>query len=85
MTLKDGRVLKKYIEHVIGSVARPMSDADLDAKFRALVKGILQPVQTEKLIEVCWNVGKLKNAAQIASAAVPVRGKPKVKTPARKK
>lgn len=85
MTLKDGRVLKKYIEHVIGSVARPMSDADLEAKFRALVKGILPPVQTEKLIEVCWNVGKLKNAAQIASAAVPVRGKPKVKTPARKK
>ena len=32
--LKDGRVPDKHVEHAIGSLARPMSDADLEAKFR---------------------------------------------------
>ena len=83
MTLKDGRVLEKFVEHVAGSVARPMSDADLEAKFHALTKGILPSAQTEKLIGFCWNIGKLKSAAEIARASVPMRAK--VKSKARKK
>ena len=83
MTLKDGRVLEKFIEHVAGSVARPMSDADLEAKFHALTKGILPSAQTDKLIGLCWNAGKLKSAAEIARASVPMRAK--VKSKARKK
>jgi 2-methylcitrate dehydratase PrpD len=73
MTLKDGRVLKKFVEHVVGSLARPMSDADLEAKFRGLCKGILPAAQADKLIALCWNVGKLKRAAEIARASVPAR------------
>src|SRR5438093_10369684 len=33
VTLKDGRTLEKFVEHVVGSIERPMSDADLEAKF----------------------------------------------------
>lgn len=83
MTLKDGRVLEKYVEHAVGSIARPMSDADLEAKFHALCKGILPAAQADKLIGLCWNVGKLKSAAEIARAAVPAQAKAKAK--ARKK
>ncbi len=83
LKLKDGRVLEKYIEHAVGSVARPMSDADLEAKFRALTKGILPAAQADKLIGLCWNVGKLKSAAEIARASVSARAK--VKAKARKK
>ena len=79
MTLKDGRVLEKFIEHVAGSVARPMSDADLEAKFHALTKGILPSAQTDKLIGLCWNAGKLKSAAEIARASVPARAKVQLK------
>ncbi len=77
MTLKDGRVLEKIIEHCAGSVDNPMSDAALEAKFRTQCKGILPAAQTEKLIGLCWNVGKLKSAAEIARAAAPVRTKAK--------
>jgi 2-methylcitrate dehydratase PrpD len=73
MTLKDGRVLEKFVEHCIGSVDNPMSDIALEAKFRAQCKGILPAAQVEKLMGLCWNVGKLKNAAQLARAAVPGR------------
>jgi 2-methylcitrate dehydratase PrpD len=79
MTLKDGRRFEKFIAHTIGSLTRPMSDADLEAKFRALAKGILPAAQTDKLIGLCWNVGKLKRAADIACAAVPARATGTVK------
>ena len=73
MKLKDGRTFEKHIEHCVGSVACPMSDADLDAKFHSLCKGILPAAQADKLMGLCWNVGKLKSAAEIARAAVPAR------------
>jgi 2-methylcitrate dehydratase PrpD len=83
MTLRDGRCFEKFIAHTIGSLTRPMSDADLEAKFRILAKGILPAAQVNKLIALCWNVGKLKNAAEIARASAPARTKDKAK--ARKK
>ncbi|HEX2828899.1 MAG TPA: MmgE/PrpD family protein [Burkholderiales bacterium] len=69
--LADGRTLEKYVEHAIGSLDRPMSDADLEAKFRALAKGILAPQQTDALIALAWNVEKLGDAGEIARASVP--------------
>src|SRR4029453_448419 len=33
ITLKDGRLLEKQIEHAIGSAKNPMTDAQLEAKF----------------------------------------------------
>lgn len=79
MTLTDGRVLDKTIEHCVGSVDNPMSDADLEAKFRLLCKGSLPAAQADKLISLCWGVGKLKSAAEIARASVPMRAKAKTK------
>ena len=47
ITLKDGRRLEKFIEHVVGSVERPMSDADLDAKFLDLADGVLSSARAQ--------------------------------------
>ena len=69
--LKDGRTLEKHVEHAIGSLARPMSDADLEAKFRKFAQGILSNAQTDALIKLCWDIEKLKSAGDIARAAVP--------------
>ena len=71
MTLRDGRVLEKYVEHCVGSVDNPMSDTDLEAKLRAQCKGILPAVRVEKLIALCWGVGRLKGVAEIARVAAP--------------
>ena len=69
--LKDGRTLEKHVEHAIGSLARPMSDADLEAKFRKFAQGILSNAQTDALIKLCWDIENLKSAGDIARAAVP--------------
>ncbi len=69
--LKDGRRIEKRIAHAIGSLARPMSDAGLEAKFRGLAGGILSPSGIDALIALCWSVGNLKDAGEIARASVP--------------
>jgi 2-methylcitrate dehydratase PrpD len=70
ITLKDGRQLKKSIQHAIGSLEAPMTDHDLETKFTDLADGILSPDQIHKLIGLCWNVEKLSSAADLAKAAV---------------
>jgi 2-methylcitrate dehydratase PrpD len=69
--LKNGKTVEKHVEHAVGSLARPMSDADLESKFKGLCKGILSDGETGKLIGLCWDVGKLKDAAEVARASVP--------------
>jgi 2-methylcitrate dehydratase PrpD len=69
--LKNGKTLEKFIEHAIGSLARPMSDADLEAKFRGLANGILSESETDRLIHLCRDIGKLKDAGEVARASVP--------------
>ena len=68
--LKDGRMLEMFIAHAVGSVERPMTDADLEAKVIDLAEGIIAAKQAQHLIELCWNVEKLSNAAEIAQAGV---------------
>jgi hypothetical protein len=41
IVLKDGTRLDKFIDHVVGSVERPMTDADLERKFLGLAEGVL--------------------------------------------
>ncbi|MBI3918088.1 MAG: MmgE/PrpD family protein [Betaproteobacteria bacterium] len=76
--LKDGRVLEKFVEHAVGSVDRPMTDAQLEAKFRSLAQAVLSAGEADRLIRLCWDIGKLKDAAEVARASVPAaaRGVP---------
>lgn len=70
ITLKDGRKLHRFIEHAIGSVEVPMTDAQLEAKFADLADGILSKAQIRTLMDTCWKVDQLTSADQIAKAAV---------------
>ena len=66
---RDGRTLAKHVEHALGTLARPMSDADLEAKFSGLAHGVLPPAQIDEVIGLCWRVGELEDAGAIAEAA----------------
>jgi 2-methylcitrate dehydratase PrpD len=69
IALTDGRVLELFVEHAIGSLARPMSDADLDAKFHGLADPILGRERAQQVLDLCWNVELLDSAALVAQAA----------------
>jgi 2-methylcitrate dehydratase PrpD len=69
--LKSGKTLDKFVEHAIGSLDRPMSDSDLEAKFHGLADGIIGRAGADRLIRLCWDIGGLKEAAEVARASVP--------------
>lgn len=69
--LTDGRMVAKHVENALGTLARPMSDANLEAKCRGLTDGIISPSQTDELIRLCWSIAALPDAGAIARAAVP--------------
>ena len=46
-----------------------MSDADLEAKFMGLADGVLPAAQARTLMDLCWKIETLPNAAEIAASA----------------
>jgi len=71
VTLKDGRKLEKYIEHAIGSREVPMTNEQLEAKFRGLVDDILGAQQSAELLALAWSIEGLKDAAEICRLSTP--------------
>ena len=70
IVLKDGRKLERFIEHAVGSMQKPMSDADLETKFLGLADGILKPDQTRRVMDLCWKLESLPDAGAVAKATV---------------
>jgi 2-methylcitrate dehydratase PrpD len=70
MTLrkKDGKTYGKHVEHAIGSLQRPMTDADLEAKFLGLSTGVLGEAQARALLSMCWNLEALPDVSAIPKA-----------------
>jgi len=69
--LKNGAAHSKHVEHALGTLPRPMSDADLEAKFKGLAGEVLPPAQVEEAINLCWQISAQTDAGVLARAAVP--------------
>lgn len=54
---KDGRQFFLMVEHAIGSMQKPMSDASLQQKFHGLVDPVLGAPRAGQLIAVCMAMG----------------------------
>ncbi|OZI26471.1 2-methylcitrate dehydratase [Bordetella genomosp. 9] len=65
-TLKDGSKVHIFVEHAIGSLQRPMSDADLEAKFSGMADQVLGAEQTRQLIAACWDLGNAPDVRKVA-------------------
>ena len=65
VTCRDGRSLHLFVEHAIGSMERPLSDADLHAKFHGLVDPVLGAARAGQLIEQCARVGQARRSARL--------------------
>lgn len=65
--LAGGRVVTHYIEHATGSPGHPMTDAELDGKFRSLAGAVLSPSQVERLAQAAWTVGTAPDVAAVAA------------------
>jgi len=69
--LRDGRRVHVFVEHAIGSLQRPMSDAALEAKFAAQSDPVLGAQRTAQLIAACKSLGNLANVRELTALATP--------------
>ena len=69
--LEDGSAMEKHIKHCIGSVERPMTDAELEAKFRAQSARVLAPSETEALVEICRRIDSSPEVVELLRRCVP--------------
>ena len=69
--LTDGRRVHVFVEHAIGSLARPMTDAQLDAKFHGMADAVLGTARSSALISACWDVGAAADLRALARLGVP--------------
>ena len=70
-TLKDGRSVQVHVEHAIGSLQRPMSDADLEAKFHNLADPILGESKVESVLDACWSLAQASNLQVLLKQLAP--------------
>jgi 2-methylcitrate dehydratase PrpD len=67
--LHDGRRVHVFVEHAIGSLQKPMTDAMLEAKFHGLTDQVLGLERSGALIQACWNVGVAPDVRGITALA----------------
>lgn len=60
-----------FDDNVVGSLENPLSDRDLETKFRGEADSVLSASEAQELLSLCWSVALLPDAAAIATASVP--------------
>jgi 2-methylcitrate dehydratase PrpD len=69
--LVGGRREHVFVEHAIGSLQRPMTDAQLEAKFTALSTPVIGAERTTALIAAAWSIGNAGDVLAMTSIARP--------------
>ena len=69
--LKDGRRVHVFVEHAIGSLEKPLTDAQLEAKFHSLADPVIGAARAQHLIAACWKVGSAPDVRGVVEAARP--------------
>ena len=69
--LTDGRRLSKFVEQSLGNIHRPLSDKQLEDKFRDQAVLVLPVREVESLIQQCWRIDQLDDVGELVRATVP--------------
>jgi 2-methylcitrate dehydratase PrpD len=68
VTLSNGAVLRSHVAHARGSVARPMTDDELETKFLAQASLVLPDQNSRRLLALCREVATLRDVGKEISA-----------------
>ena len=74
LTTADGATHHIFIEHAIGSLGRPLTDAELDAKVVDLAAPVIGPAQTAAMIAAARNLGDASDLSVLIRSARPLSG-----------
>ncbi len=62
VTLKDGRTLVKEVVYPRGHAGNPMTDAEVETKFRRSVEPLYGRERADRILAACWALENLPNA-----------------------
>lgn len=65
ITMKDGRKLEKRVDFPRGHAGNPMSDDEVEYKFRTLAKGVISEKTQNALLKQIWAIDKAKNVQDV--------------------
>ena len=65
LTLQDGRSYTERVEHATGAPKNPLSDRQLDEKFRALVGDVLPKSRVERLLSTLWELDQVADVGEV--------------------
>ena len=68
ISLRDGRALRRRVDHALGGIERPPSDDDLSQKLADLVAERLPRDTAQRLARVAWGLAGEPDAAVLAAA-----------------
>jgi 2-methylcitrate dehydratase len=63
--LADGRTLVKEVEFPRGHAQNPMTDVEVETKFRKAVEPRYGKAVADRILATCWELEKLKNASDL--------------------
>jgi 2-methylcitrate dehydratase PrpD len=69
--LTDGRKVHVRVDHAIGSLQRPLSDAQLEAKFTSLVSPVLGEEKACEITAACWRLSSLPGMRELTALCRP--------------
>ena len=69
--MKDGTRKAVHVEHAIGSLQRPLTNADLERKFSSLAEPVLGKTALAPLIAAAWGLGAAADVQELVKLAVP--------------
>ena len=66
VTTRDGRVIERWAdENYRGSPHNPLSDSELEEKFRGCAEGLLSPERMQQVIDLVWSLDEAEDVGKI--------------------
>ena len=65
VTLADGRRLSREVEFPRGHAHNPMTDGEVEEKFRSLVEPRYGKERSDRLLKACWALDEIKAAGEL--------------------
>jgi len=69
--LGDGRRVTWSVEQSLGNIHRPLSDRQLDEKFKQCAARALSDSAAELVLDRCWRIAELDDVSALVAATVP--------------
>ncbi len=66
----SGAAHAAVVDYHKGHYKNPMSDAEVEAKFRGLAQNVLKPEQTDRLLDALWKIEDVADAGEIVRLTV---------------